>query len=179
MDTHEDERSPQYRDDHIAYEVWVWKAQRSHLKTAQILAELGLGHITRKKIEHWARKQSWGLRADSDIKKLAPSIHNETVGGLIIAGLKAQRIMDQLLEDWAEKRISPDREVVKLLDVTLKYAGMSPNGTRDPTESARLPVGAASTIVERYLTPEEIAKIAEDDDEPLILTETSGIALDD
>lgn len=146
-----------YRVDQIAYEIWTWKAQRSNKETAKQLMELGFEGITSNQVATWSRQYKWSVLADNDIKNLAPSIHNETLGGLIIAGLKGQRILDKLLEEWAEKRIEPNAQVVKMLDMTFKYAGMSPMGTRDPTERVRSKGGAASSIVERYLSPEEIA----------------------
>ena len=147
-----------YRVDQIAYEIWTWKAQRSNKETARQLGELGFEGITTKQVAAWAMSYKWSVLADNDIKNLAPSIHNETLGGLIIAGLKGQRVLDKLLEEWMEKRIEPNAQVVKMLDMTFKYAGMSPMGTRDPTERVRSKGGAASSIVERYLSPEEIAK---------------------
>lgn len=146
-----------YRVDQIAYEIWTWKAQRSNKETARQLGELGFEGITTKQVAAWAMSYKWSVLADNDIKNLAPSIHNETLGGLIIAGLKGQRVLDKLLEEWMEKRIEPNAQVVKMLDMTFKYAGMSPMGTRDPTERVRSKGGAASSIVERYLSPEEIA----------------------
>lgn len=174
MTAREHTQDQPYTDDRIAYEVWVWKANRSAKETARILAEVGLGHITREQIQRWSQSRRWAARADNDIKQLAPSIHNETVGGLIIAGLKAQRAVDQMLEDWIERRIEPNNNTIKLVDVALKYAGMSPMGTRDPTETIRTPIGAASTIVQRYLTPDEIAHYLEQDDTPASIPELTG-----
>lgn len=150
-----------YRVDQIAYEIWTWQAGRSPKRTLALLHELmpdTIDTVSISTINSWAHRNKWALLADDAIKQLAPSIHNETLGGLIIDGLKAQRALDGILEDWTEKRIPPKKEVVTMIDVALKYAGMSPMGVRDPTEKARSKGGIASSIVERYLSPEEIAK---------------------
>lgn len=150
-----------YRIDQIAYEIWTWKASRDPKRTLALLHELmpeTAATVDLATIRKWAREYKWATLADYDIKSLAPSIHNETLGGLIIDGLKAQRVLDGVLEDWLEKRIPPQKTVIQMVDVTLKYAGMSPMGHRDPTEKARSKGGIASSIVERYLSPEEIAK---------------------
>lgn len=150
-----------YRIDQIAYEIWTWKASRDPKRTLALLHELmpeTAATVDLATIRKWAREYKWATLADYDIKSLAPSIHNETLGGLIIDGLKAQRVLDGVLEDWLEKRIPPQKTVIQMVDVTLKYAGMSPMGHRDPTEKARSKGGAASSIVERYLSPEEIAR---------------------
>jgi hypothetical protein len=155
-----------YRVDQIAYEIWTWKASRDAKRTLKLLHELmpdTVETVDLKQIRNWATYHKWGTLADHDIKALAPSIHNETLGGLIIDGLKAQRVLDSMLEDYLDKGKVPERNAIQMVDVTLKYAGMSPMGHRDPTEKARSRGGAASSIVERYLSPEEIARYSGED----------------
>lgn len=153
------DEEPIWRPDEIAREIWTWKAHRSDKETLAQLKELGpdFQDITIKDIRYWKKAYNWATLADNAIRQLAPSIHNEMIGGLIIAGLKAQRALDGILEEWTERKQAPPKEVVQMLDMTFRYAGASPVGIKDPTQSVRAGRGGrTSSMVAHYLTEEEI-----------------------
>lgn len=161
--TQQTESDPIYRVDEIAFEIWLWKASRSSKDTAKMLRELEVvntdgSEITSKQITKWARDYSWSMRGNETIRQLAPSVHAETAGGMIVAGLKAQRLLDRMLEDYQERRIPPPKEAVAMIDLALRYSGMSPVGIKDPTEKVRIRGGVSSTVGRRYLDADDLLK---------------------
>lgn len=176
--TQQTEDEPIYRVDELAFEVWLWKASRSSKDTAKMLKELDVFNldgteITPKQISRWAREYHWSMRGNETIRQLAPSVHAETAGGMIVAGLKAQRLLDRMLEDYQERRMPPPKEAIQMVDLALRYSGMSPMGVKDPTEKVRIRGGVSSTVSRRYLDDDDMRAFEAEAADPIELPEHS------
>src|SRR5690606_38721442 len=138
-----------------AYEIYVTSGQRSPTDTARILnQELNLD-IPHQRIFQWARVGDWQQRFMDEMERIFPETRKETAANLVMAGVMASR---RLIAAFSGEKL--ERGEDKLIFGALDRAGFSPVGSRDPVASTSPQQVQQSSLIEKLLSPDEIAAIA-------------------
>ena len=143
-----------------AFEIWYLEAGRSPKATSRILKETYGDDVRPNTISEWARTKQWHLTANNLLASIAPGMRTEMLSNILVAGVKASRIISEMLTD-ASDGVRLDGAASKLAIETLHLAGFSPIGTRNPLDSQRSAMVDRSKLMELYHSDDEIAALME------------------
>ncbi len=142
-------------DHELAYEIWILEAARNPREVARIFEaryERPIAHTT---IATWAKKEDWAGRFAADMEHAFPHARKETAGNLVAAGLTFSR---QILAHAHGQKIPKDEH--KFVLGVIDRAGFSPVDNTDRVASSSPNQIQHSTLIEKLLSPEDIAAIA-------------------
>lgn len=143
-----------------AFEIWYLEAGRSPKATCQILKRDHDIEIRPNTISEWSRVHEWHTKANQLLATIAPGMKTEMLSNIIVAGVKASRLLSEMLTN-ASEGYRLDGAASKLAIETLHLAGFSPIGTRNPLDSQRSAVVDRSKLMELYHSDDEIAALME------------------
>jgi len=149
-------------DEHkiMAFEVWFLEAGRSPKTTSDILRNEHQIEIRPDTISQWTKVHNWHIEANNRLALIAPGMKVEMLSNLLVAGVKASRLIPQLLQNAADG-YRLDGAASKLAVETMHLVGFSPIGTRNPLDSQRSAVVDRSRLMELYHSDEEIRELME------------------
>jgi hypothetical protein len=139
----------------LAYEIWVLEAARNANQVSRIFEERHKRPITADTIRRWAKEEDWAGRFTADMEHAFPHARKETAGNLVAAGLTFSR---QILAHAHGQKIPKDEH--KFVLGVIDRAGFSPVGNNDRVATSSPSQIQHSTLIEKLLSPEDIAAIA-------------------
>lgn len=120
----------------LAYQLWAFHCSQNVAKVADLLnsgqyrddggivpdeeyvdGELPVVTITRQAINQWKNK-GWPQRLASDVRDLAPEIHQQVAGNLMAASLKAAEFYAAVMNE----EIIPNKDDQKFIDTKYRIA---------------------------------------------------------
>ena len=138
-----------------AYERWILEAGRNHAKVVRLIQEEFGYELSEEIIRYWAKHEEWSARYLREMEQMFPYTRKETAANLVIAGLLASRkLLGAMNGDELE------RGADKLIFGSLDRAGFSPVGQRDPVAGTAGAGIQQSSLIEKMLSPEDLAQIA-------------------